>query len=120
LKNERRVIAGGTAAQRWLALLLVAPVWACHGQQHERPSAAAECEAQVIVSLDEAPNDALMAGLAQTTRARLTVTGAVTSTLYVLTLRAAGADAECSAAIERLRADPRVRSVDIDARRQAH
>ena len=43
-----------------------------------------------------------MAALAATARARLTLVGEVTSRLHVLTLRADGTEAECSAAIERL------------------
>jgi hypothetical protein len=120
-KNERSVIARAAAAQRWLALLLVsAPVAACFGQQDERPSAVAECETRIIVGLEGAPNEELMSDLAESARARLMVVETVTTNLHVLDLRAAGADAECSAAIERLRADPRVRSVDVDVRRQAH
>jgi hypothetical protein len=120
-KNEQSVIARAAAAQRWLALLLVsAPVAACFGQQDERPSAAEECETRVIVGLEGAPNEELISDLAESVRARLMVVETVTTNLHVLDLRAAGADAECSAAIERLRADPRVRSVDVDVRRQAH
>jgi hypothetical protein len=38
--------------------------------------------------------------------------------LHLLALQAQGGDSECKAAMERLRGDPRVRSVDIDARRK--
>jgi hypothetical protein len=37
--------------------------------------------------------------------------------LYVLDLGARGGDTACAAALEQLRADQRVRSVELDARR---
>jgi hypothetical protein len=121
LNNERPVIALAAAAQRWLALLLVsAPVAACVGQQDERPSSVAECEARIIVSLEGTPSNELMSELAIRARARLTVVEKMTTNLHVLTVRTTGGDAECSAAVERLREDPRVRSLDVDVRRQVH
>jgi hypothetical protein len=39
-------------------------------------------------------------------------------TMFRLALEAQGDDSECKAAMERLRGDPRVRSVDVDARRK--
>lgn len=117
MQNQQPVIVRAGAAQSWLALLLLsAPVAACVGQV----SSSAECEARIIVGLERAPDEELVAALAQTARAQLALIGEVTSTLHVFTVRSAGTDDQCSAAIERLRADPRVHSVDIDARREAH
>jgi hypothetical protein len=84
---------------------------------------------RLIVGLDGRLDDELLAELEQTSGARLSLVGVVKpGALYVLSLgmdapstdptEASGVQSECAAAAERLRHDPRVRSVDVDARRQ--
>ncbi len=72
----------------------------------------------MIVALDMAPDAALIADLSRVSGARLELIRTMTSNLYLLALEAQGDDSECKAAMERLRGDPRVRSVDVDARRK--
>jgi hypothetical protein len=81
-------------------------------------AAPSTCSLQVIAALDVAPDDKLLADLSRASGARLTLVRTMTSNLHLLTLEAQGADSECRAAMERLRGDPRVRSVDVDARRR--
>jgi hypothetical protein len=74
----------------------------------------------VIVALTDSPDDKLLADLSRVSGARLELIRTMTSNLHLLSLEAQGADSECRAAMERLRGDPRVRSVDIDERRKIH
>lgn len=76
------------------------------------------CTLQVIVALDAAPDAALLADLSRVSGARLELVRTMTSNLHLLALEAQGDDSECKAAMERLRGDPRVRSVDVDSRRK--
>lgn len=86
--------------------------------------AAADCTLRVIVSFAESgvrtpPDSALLQGISQAAGVQLTYVRSLTPELHVLVLRAADADdPECVRALGRLRSDPRVRSADIDARRQ--
>jgi len=98
------------------------------------PSAAAEragnpadaaqstCSTQVIVSLAPGtrnpPEDDLVKDIGRKAGVNLVYLRSVTPELLVFSLTAAGDD--CDRAVGRLRSDPRVRSVDIDRRRQHH
>jgi len=73
---------------------------------------------RVIVALTDAPDDKLLADLSRVSGARLELIREMASNLYLLTLETQGADSECRAAMERLRGDPRVKSVDVDERRK--
>jgi hypothetical protein len=73
---------------------------------------------RVIVGLDVVPDAALLADLSRTSGARLELIRPMTANLNLIALEAQGDDSECKAALERLRGDPRVRSVDVDARRR--
>ena len=64
------------------------------------------------------PDAALLADLSRVSGAHLELIRTMTSNLHLLALQAQGGDSECKAAMERLRGDPRVRSVDVDARRK--
>jgi hypothetical protein len=114
------------ATVRSRSALFVAPlVAACAigggDQRGENISYAqgAECMARVIVRLTGEPNEALLADLERTHAIELEPQGAIANGLHVYVLRAAGS-ADCSAAIDRLRCDGRVRSVDLDSRRELH
>ena len=65
------------------------------------------------------PNGALLADVERATGVELEPLGTITDQLRVYRLRAVGPD-DCNAAIERLRSDERVTSVDLDARRSLH
>lgn len=76
----------------------------------------------VIVSFAESgvkspPDSTLLEDISRTARVELTYVRSLTPALHVLLLRA-GDDGDCERALGRLRSDPRVRSADIDARRQ--
>jgi hypothetical protein len=81
-------------------------------------AAPATCMLHVIVGLDAAPDAALLTDLSRVSGARLELIRPMTSNLNLLSLEARGDDSECKAAMERLRGDPRVRSIDVDARRK--
>jgi hypothetical protein len=87
------------------------------------PPTAARCDTRIIVTLnqalDGAPNDAFVTDLAHAAKADLTFLRIAGPNLYVFSLTAAEADPSCRNALERLRQDPRIRSVDVDERRKA-
>jgi hypothetical protein len=74
----------------------------------------------VIVRFATEPNDELLADVERANVLELEPAGAITNDLGAYTLRPVGAAGDCGAAIERLRSDARVRSVDLDARRELH
>ena len=81
---------------------------------------SAECTARVIVRLAVEPDDTLLADLERANALTLEPQGTIANNLRAYVLRAAGPYSECDAAIARLRRDARVRSVDLDARRELH
>lgn len=76
------------------------------------------CAVQVIVALQSAPDATVVAELGRASGARLELVRTMTSSLHLFSLTAPGPAAECTAAIERLRRDSRVRSVDLDQQRR--
>jgi hypothetical protein len=105
-------------ARPLLALVLGCAAAACVQPREVAQAVPSDCSLQVIVALDAAPDDKLLADLSRVSGARLELIRTMTSNLHLLALEAQGADSECRAAMERLRGDPRVRSVDVDARRK--
>ena len=104
---------------RPLLMIVLSCAAAACAQPHDVAHAAPpDCSVRVIVALNDSPTDALLADLSRVSGARLELVRTMTSNLHLLTLEAQGADSECAAAMERLRADPRVRSVDVDERRK--
>ena len=104
-------------ARALLSILLAVAAAAC-AQQEAGRTAGAGCELPVIVAFASAPNDALLADLGRSAGVRLEGATPLTSSIYSLTLRAEGGATICSDAVQKLRADARVRSVDLDERRQ--
>src|SRR5262245_4092089 len=84
-------------------------------------AAAQRCEVQIIMTYASVPTadpDAtLIADLASKAQVELAYLRSIIAGTDVLTVKADDTDARCSHALERLRADPRVRSVSIDERR---
>jgi hypothetical protein len=106
-------------ARTLLTLMLGSTATACAQPRTDVAEAAtSDCSLRVIVALDEAPDAALLADLSRVSGARLELIRTMTSNLHLLALEAQGDDSECRAAMERLRSDPRVRSVDVDQRRK--
>jgi hypothetical protein len=83
---------------------------------------AAGCTMQVIVSLatpvEGEPDAALVDDLERVGRLRLAYLRSVTAGMHVFELSADDADPDCVGALDRLRADPRIRSVEPDRRRR--
>ena len=75
---------------------------------------------QVIVRHAAEPDSALLADLERANALELEPVGLITRDVRVYTLRAAGTNDDCLAAIDRLRRDGRVGSVDLDQRRELH
>jgi hypothetical protein len=101
----------------WLAIAACAQ--ACAQAPEHPPAAAGSCRTRIIVGF-RAPSDAHdIAALATAHALTLSVVNRLLPDLYVLDLDAGG-DPACAAALERLRADARVRSVELDARRSPH
>jgi hypothetical protein len=100
-----------------LSILLAVATTAC-AQQSGRRTADAGCELPVIVAFASPPNDALLAELGSSAGVRLEGARALTSNIYSVTLRAEGGATVCTDGVQKLRADARVRSVDLDERRQ--
>jgi hypothetical protein len=118
MAGRGRVMAG-SRARTLLTLVLGSAAAACAQPRPDVPEAATStCSLQLIVALDAAPDAALLADLSRVSGARLQLIRTMTSNLHLLALEARGDDSECKAALERLRGDPRVRSVDVDQRRK--
>jgi hypothetical protein len=116
-----RVPSRGYKRARPLITLVLGCAAAACARPHEAAQAVpSTCSLQLIVALDVAPDDELLADLSRVSGARLELIRTMTSNLHLLALEAQGADSECRAAMERLRGDPRVRSVDVDERRKIH
>jgi len=122
-------VTGSLAILALAALLLAACTQ--HARAADPPHAAAAaapgtqaCSLQVIVSFAKSaqnqgpPEDRLVKDLARVAGVNLVYLRSVTSELHLFSLSGVGDD--CGKAAERLRGDPRVRSVDIDQRRKHH
>jgi len=104
-------------ARALLSALLAVAATAC-AQQGGQRTADAGCELPVIVAFASTPDEALLADLERSAGVRLEGARSLTPSIYALTLRADGGATVCSDAVQKLRADARVRSVDLDERRQ--
>lgn len=111
-------------SHRSIPVLLSAPVLvACGGcaglAAHTRGPQADPCTAQVIVAFSQdqgsRPSDRLVQEVARAEGVRLTFVRTIGPGLYAFSLSAGESD--CRDALERLRRDSRVRSVDVDQRR---
>lgn len=111
MKSERS--SPGRAA----LLLAAVAAAACAQQRGDVAVPGASCTLPLLVTFAAPPGDRLLAELAGTSGARLESPAAITPTLYSITLSADGAEAVCTAALGRLRADPRVRAAELDERR---
>jgi hypothetical protein len=82
------------------------------------------CSLQIIVVLADSPSvrpaTALVISLARAARVKLGFVRDAGTSSFLYHLSAVGDAASCLRGLERLRGDPRVRSADIDSRRQAH
>jgi len=116
---------------RWGTLFLLVSLAACAtgASAPAAPAApsgnrAAGCTLRVIVSFapggaPSSPDASFLRELSSAIRVELTYVRSLTPALHVLVLRADDADdPDCQRALARLRSDPRVRSADIDQRRQ--
>lgn len=84
---------------------------------------AADCKARIIVGLAQAepsPDEKFVTDLAHAAGVQLTFIRTVGRSMYVFSLMSAESDPGCREALERLRRDARVRSVEMDARRARH
>ncbi len=100
---------------------------ACTTQTHAADPVTQQtnaCSIQVIVAFSSdahnPPDKGLVRDVARTAGVNLTYVRSVNAELHVFVVTAAGADPDCSRALERLRADSRIRSVDVDQRRTHH
>ena len=100
----------------WLAIAACAQ--ACAQAPAQPPAAAGGCSARVVVGFHAATDGDAIAALATSHALTLSIVNRLLPDLYVLDLGARGGDPACEAAVERLRADSRVRSVELDARRE--
>jgi hypothetical protein len=121
-------LAEGAALLRRLASLFIA-LWLVACATRSGPGAvadddAADCSLRVIASfaptaVPNPPDATFLQELARDTGVQLTYVRSLTSALHVLMLSADDADdPDCQRALARLRSDTRVRSADVDERRQ--
>lgn len=113
-----------TKARSRSVLFLALLVGACAiggGERGDNVSHAESvgCSARVIMQLTVEPSDAVLADLERTHLLELERQGAITNDLRIYVLRTTDS-ADCDAAIDRLRRDERVRSIDPDSRREIH
>ena len=81
-------------------------------------SAQPKCETNVIIGLTPDTDEAI-AEIARATAATIERVAEISAEAAAFAVSTAGADSECSAVIERLRGDSRVRFVELDTRRGA-
>lgn len=112
---------------RWTALLGPLVLAACATRASVAEPAPAHpggCNTRIIMAfaadLQRAPDDRFVAELGRATDVQLTFVSVIARNLFLFALSGAAGDADCRPALERLRQDSRVRSVDIDERRQHH
>lgn len=108
----------GVRLNAWLAIAACAQ--ACAQPPQRPPAAAGDCSARIIVAFRAAADSDAVAALATAHALALSIVNRLLPDLYVLDLAARGPDSACAAAIEGLRADGRIRSVELDARRAPH
>ncbi len=103
---------------RGSALLAIAVcAQACAQPLQQPPAVAADCNARIVVGFHAPADSGAIAALATSHALTLAIVDRLLPDLYVLDVGARGGDSACAAALERLRADARVRSVELDARR---
>ena len=105
-----------------IAVLSVAPALAAAASAGAT-AAEARCTLPVVVQFAAGPARPGPRTLARIARAHaltLTFVREVGGGLHLYRLGAAGDDAACAAALQTLRHDPRIQSIDPDSRRQAH
>ena len=109
-----------------VAMLGSIVVAACTGRTPaaEPVTPAGGCSIRVIVAFSpemaHASDDSVLKDVAHGAGVELVFVRTIASNLHVFTLSAADGESGCHHAVERLRRDVRVRSVDIDTRRQHH
>ena len=105
-----------------LGLLAAVLAHACAEPRDDRSSpvaaTAGDCSARILVGFVAAADATVVAAVAQAAAVRLTIVSRLLPDLYVLDLSSDGPDSACVAALERVRADARVRAADLDTRRQ--
>jgi hypothetical protein len=82
-----------------------------------QPVAADECRARIVVGFAVPTEAEAIAALAAARGVQLVIVARLLPDLYVLDLAATGVDTACASALERVRSDPTVRSVELDSRR---
>jgi hypothetical protein len=112
---------------RWAAVLVPLALVACAARTSAADPASARpggCETRVIVAfaaeMQHAPDDRFVADLGRAADVQLTFVSVLARNLYLFTLSGSSGDVDCRPALERLRQDARVRSVEVDERRQHH
>lgn len=86
------------------------------------PAPPSDCQARIILGLQTPasppPDDSWVRDVAAASGVQLHYLRAITPRLYLFRMTAPSATGGCTAAIERLGADPRLRSAQIDQRRK--
>jgi hypothetical protein len=99
-----------------LCAALVSVTQAC-AEPRAQAAAAGECRERIVVGFVAPVAADAVANLAVAQAVRLVVAARLLPDLYVLDLAADGA---CTGVLERVRADPTVRSAELDSRRGPH
>lgn len=109
---------------RTIALATLAVAWLTSGCRERGADLSLarndDADCSVIARFVTEPNGALLADLERMNAVEIELLGAITDDLRVYRLHVVGVDDDCMAAIERLRRDERVRSIERDRRRELH
>jgi hypothetical protein len=107
---------------RVTGLLVLTACLGCGGDAAPAAASTQICEQRIIVSFQHdpgrAPDASFVTDLARATRVQLTFLRLAGPNLYVFSLSTSDPDPRCAAAIDRLRKDARIRSVDLDQQRR--
>ncbi len=123
MHDEPSMSHSATRTSLTFGLLAPALLAACTHVTDNRQSVARDdsCTTRVIVGFEQdlgpAPSTELISDVARAASVELTFVRAVGGGLYVFSLGAVDSDPSCGHALQRLRRDTRIRSVDVDVRR---
>ena len=109
--------------RRVTGLIVLTACLGCVGAPAPAGTSSQMCEQRIIVSFRHdpggAPDASFVTDLARATRVQLTFLRLAGPNLYVFSLSTTDPDPRCAAALDRVRKDARIRSVDLDEQRRA-
>jgi hypothetical protein len=100
------------------------PATSANKETSDVPRSAGPCDSKILVSFAQGtpqpPDRSLIQDLERSAGVRLLFVSQISGNLDLFALSVPEVDPECGNALQRLRHDSRIRSADLDSRRQPH